>query len=264
MNRAKTGVFPCLCRFNILKKAAMDTIFLESVIKRYRADIGRTEKTVLDNLSFCVKEGTVFGFLGPNGAGKSTTIKILLDFIRPDSGRVLINGVSPDCHEVRKDIGYMSEKPCTYVNMTIMELLSFRASVTGAGKRRGKGYADELLEKTGLVEHKNRPLKNFSKGMLQRASLALALVHDPQILILDEPLSGLDPLMRYEVIGLLRDLKEEGKTIFLSSHILNDIEKVCDEIAILNNGRILFVGRIDDVSIHEGLEEFFVKTLMAS
>ncbi len=239
----------------------MDAIVLESVTKKYRSDIERQEKTVLDNLSFCLKEGTVFGFLGPNGAGKSTTIKILLNFIIPDSGRVFVNGLSPDRHNVRKEIGYMSEKPCVYANMTIGELVSFKSYITGVEKTFGMGYTDRLLEKTGLLEYKNRPLKRFSKGMLQRASLALALVHDPKILVLDEPLSGLDPLMRHEVIELLKDLREQGKTIFLSSHILNDIEKVCDDIAILNKGRIMYAGKIDEASVNDGLENFFVKTL---
>ena len=238
----------------------MDAILLESVTKNYKSGFGR-QKTVLDNISICVKEGMVFGFLGPNGAGKSTTIKILLNFITPDSGRVFLNGGTPDRHDIRKGIGYMSEKPSVYGNMSARELLSFKASVSGVTKIKAKTSIYELLQKVGLSEYKDRPVRQFSKGMLQRLSLALALVHDPQILIFDEPLSGLDPLIRYEVIELLKGLKEEGKTIFLSSHILNDIEKICDEIAILNNGRIKYTGKIDTVSQAEGLENFFVKVL---
>jgi len=238
----------------------MDTIVLESVTKNYKSGFGR-QKTVLDNVSICVKEGIVFGFLGPNGAGKSTTIKILLNFITPNSGKVFLNGKPPDRYEIRKKIGYMSEKPSVYGNMTVRELLSFKASVTGIDRKKVRTYINELLQKVGLLEYKDRPLRQFSKGMLQRSSLALALIHDPQILIFDEPLSGLDPLIRYEVIELLKGLKEEGKTIFLSSHILNDIEKICDEIAILNNGRIKYTGKIDTVSQAEGLENFFVKVL---
>jgi len=191
----------------------------------------------------------------------TTTIKILLNFIIPNSGKILLNGEPPDRHNIRKKIGFMSEKPCIYGNMTIKELLSFKASVTGIGKKKTKPSIDKLLKKVGLFEYSDRSLKQFSKGMLQRSSLALALIHNPDLLILDEPLSGLDPMIRYEVIALLKELKDEGKTIFFSSHILNDLEKICDEIAILDNGQLKFNGKIDSVSMTEGLENFFVKAL---
>lgn len=238
----------------------MDTIVLEFVTKSYKSGLD-PQKTILDNISICVKEGRVFGLLGPNGAGKSTTIKILLNFITPDSGRVFLDGEPPGRYDIRKRIGYMSEKPCLYRNMTVKELLSFKASVIGINRRKAKASINELLQKLGLFGYRDHPLRQFSKGMLQRSSLALALIHDPQILILDEPLSGLDPLIRYEVIELLKVLKEKGKTIFFSSHILNDIEKVCDEIAILNNGQLKYTGKINKVSVSEGLENFFVKVL---
>ncbi len=238
----------------------MVAILLESITKSYKSGF-KPRKVILNNISLSVNEGVVFGFLGPNGAGKTTTIKTLLNFITPDSGKILINGEPPDRYNIRKKIGYMSETPCIYENMNIKELLFFKASVTGIHKNKAKTSIDELIEKVGLIESSDLPLKKFSKGMLQRSSLALAILHDPKILILDEPLSGLDPLIRYDVIELLKNLKKEGKTIFFSSHILNDIEKICDEIAILNRGQLKYTGKVDSESMTEDLENFFVKVL---
>ena len=238
----------------------MDAITLQSVTKTYKTGHGRPT-TILNDLCIKVSKGSVFGFLGPNGAGKSTTIKIMLNFIRPDSGMVLLNGSAPDRKQARKKTGYMSEKPCIYGNMTLSELMTFKAVMAGIKKVSAKPYINNLLERVGLSENRDRPVKQFSKGMVQRSSFALALINDPEILILDEPLSGLDPLIRYEVIELLKDIKTQGKTIFFSSHILNDIEKICDEIAILDKGKIKYTGKIDSISSSKGLENFFVKTL---
>lgn len=235
---------------------------LDSVNKSFLAGINK-RITTIHNLSFSVPEKTVLGFLGPNGAGKSTTIKMVMDFIRPDSGSIKILGQSHKKPTARKRVGFLPEHPYYYDNLSARELLDFLGKVAGMSPRAIRDRGGDLLERLQLTEAADKLLRTYSKGMQQRAGFAAALLHDPDLLILDEPLSGLDPIGRHMIITLLEELKRAGKTIFFSSHILNDIERLCDTVAILNNGRLLFCDSL--IACTNGgvatLEEAFVSII---
>jgi ABC-2 type transport system ATP-binding protein len=201
-------------------------------------------QNVLKSISLNVEKGEVFGFLGPNGAGKSTAINIALGFIRPDAGQVLINGIVSTQKSARKYLGYLPEHPVFYDHLKACELLEFSGLASGMQKQELKTRIDPILEKMELLPFKNRLVKTFSKGMKQRIGLAMAMIANPPILILDEPMSGLDPMGRKLVTNLILEMKSEGKTIFFSSHILNDVETLCDSIAVIHKGQSLYSGDV--------------------
>lgn len=236
-------------------------IEIKKLTKRYRKG-QRSDKPAVDALDLNVKKGEVFGFLGPNGAGKSTVIKILMDFIRPSSGTARINGTPSSDPEGRRKIGYLPENPFFYDHLTAEEVLSF-----GGKANYMKGWhlaqsIDQLLSRLKLSHAKKQRLRTYSKGMVQRTGLALALIHNPEICILDEPMSGLDPLGRRLVADLIMDMRRNGQTVFFSSHILSDIERVCDRVGILNRGRLLFCGDLKgNISANQSLEDFFVQLI---
>lgn len=211
----------------------------------------------LKSLNLEVERGEIFGFLGPNGAGKSTTIKLILDIIRPTSGKVLLFDIDVSNPESRKRVGYLPENPSFYDYLTAEELLWFAGRIHNMDKNRIKKKTGELLELLDLTGAKSTLLRKYSKGMVQRAGLAQALINDPDLLILDEPTSGLDPLGRRNVADLLLDLKKQGKTIFFSSHILHDVETICDRIGIIVDGELSFHGKLSDV-LHQSLQGFEV------
>ncbi len=221
---------------------------------------GRKGKKVLHSLSLLVNKGEVFGFLGPNGAGKSTTIKILLNFLRPDRGSIAIHGCTVGKQEFRQHIGYLPEFPCFYEHLTASETLYLSGRLHGMPKKTLQERADLLLTRLNLNNAAHQRVSGFSKGMKQRLGMANSLIHDPSVLIFDEPMSGLDPLGRNLVKELIQDLKAEGKTVFFSSHILSDIETLCDRIGILHKGNLLYSGDIHTFkSDNKGdLEERFV------
>jgi ABC-2 type transport system ATP-binding protein len=202
----------------------------------------KRHRRILHGISLEVQPNEVFGFIGPNGAGKSTTINLLMGFTRADAGTVHINGISPENPNARLNVGYLPEGPRFYENLTASELLNFAAKSSGVDKAKFKDTVDPLLDKLSILHVKNRAINTYSKGMKQRMGLALALIHDPQTLILDEPMSGLDPIGRNQLKNIILELKAKGKTIFFSSHILNDVETLCDRIGVLHQGRILFCG----------------------
>ncbi|MFZ5776521.1 MAG: ABC transporter ATP-binding protein [Thermodesulfobacteriota bacterium] len=212
---------------------------LQAISKTFASGLS-SRKAAIHDLSFTVPEKTVLGFLGPNGAGKSTTIKMVMDFIRPDKGDIRIFGQSHRESVSRKRVGFLPEHPYYYDNLTARELLDFLGKAAGIPASLIRSRGDALLDRLQLVDAADKLLRSYSKGMQQRAGFAAALLHDPDLLILDEPLSGLDPIGRHMIITLLMELKQQGKTIFFSSHILNDIERLCDSVAILNQGRLLF------------------------
>jgi len=216
----------------------MALIEMNALTKVYKKDFSRKEVYALKSLTLNVEEGEVFGFLGPNGAGKSTAIKLLLNLIRPTSGTVSINGKDVSGRDVRRNIGFLPENPYFYDHLSAKELLWFGGKSCDMDNLAIQERTETLLKELDLIEAMNRPLRSYSKGMVQRAGLALALIHDPKILILDEPMSGLDPMGRRKVFELILRLKGEGKTIFFSSHILHDIERLCDRAAILINGSL--------------------------
>jgi ABC-2 type transport system ATP-binding protein len=201
--------------------------------------------TVLDGISMEVEQGEIFGLLGPNGAGKTTTMKCILGLIHPDSGNIELLGEPIPSHKAKTRIGFLAENPYVYEFLSGREYLIFSAQLHGYPSQICKKKAEDLLAFFHLEEFADRPLRKYSKGMLQRIGLAQALINDPELLILDEPMSGLDPVGRKEVRDLLFSLKNKGCTILFSSHILSDAELLCDRVAILINGKVQIIDRMD-------------------
>ncbi len=235
-------------------------IKLNGISKEFREGINSKKVKALDDLTLNVRRGEVFGFLGPNGAGKSTAIKILVNLIRADKGNASIMDRDVNDTGVRKNIGYLPENPYFYDYLTAEELLWFGGKTSGLSSRTIKERSDELFEQVNLQSARKRQLRTYSKGMVQRAGLALSLIHDPDVAIFDEPMSGLDPLGRKMVGDIILELKSRGKTIFFSSHILTDIEKFCDKVGIIVAGKLRLVGGLSDVLAgNANLEEVFLK-----
>lgn len=196
----------------------------------------------LDNLSFQVEEGEVFGFLGPNGAGKTTTMKLLMGLIFPTSGTARIRGRAIDDVAMHREIGYLPEQPYFYDYLTARELLDYYARFSNYSARERRERVGGFLARVGLAPAADIQLRKFSKGMLQRVGIAQAILHDPPVVILDEPMSGLDPVGRREVRDIIQALKEQGRTVFFSTHILSDAEMLCDRVAVLAGGKLQGVG----------------------
>ena len=210
---------------------------IDHVSKRYQGDFRKRPNQALSNLSLEVLKGEVVGIIGPNGAGKSTTLKTLLGFVRPDQGRVALFGQPPETASVRSRIGYLPENPYLYDNLSAFEHLRFAAKIAGMDKSRRKDEIQRTLELVELADAGHMRIKNYSKGMVQRAALAFALLHKPELLILDEPMSGLDPIGRELVVNIIRDYHAKGNTILFCSHVLVDVERICDKICLLDKGQ---------------------------
>jgi ABC-2 type transport system ATP-binding protein len=217
----------------------MTEIALHNISKTYDPGLFKRKVPAVENLTLDVKRGEVYGLIGPNGAGKSTTIRLLLGLIRPDGGTVLFRGKSLGEAGIQHEIGYLPENPYLYDHLTLRELLEFCGTVSGMLSPVRNARIDLLLERTDMVAAQKRPLRTFSKGMLQRAGICFALLHDPSVVIFDEPMSGLDPLGRKMIFDVVMELKEQGKTIFFCSHILSDVERLCDRIGVLVAGRLV-------------------------
>ncbi|HWP34925.1 MAG TPA: ABC transporter ATP-binding protein [Thermodesulfobacteriota bacterium] len=215
--------------------------------KVYRTGVLRKAVPALDGLTLDVRPGEIFGFLGPNGAGKTTTIKILLGFVRPTSGVARVLGGRPDDPAVRRRLGFMPEQPYFYAYLTGEEFLDYAGQLHGLPRPVRRARAAALLEATGIAHAARLPLRKYSKGMLQRLGLAQALINDPELVILDEPMSGLDPIGRREVRDLILRLRREGRTVFFSTHILSDAETLADRVAILAQGRVVGLGTLDEL-----------------
>ena len=196
----------------------------------------------LDHLSLQVEEGEAFGFLGPNGAGKTTTLKLLMGLIFPTSGTARIRGRSIDDVAMHREIGYLPEQPYFYDYLTARELLDYFARFFGYDAAERRQRVARFLDLVGLSQAADVQLRKFSKGMLQRAGIAQAILHDPQVVFLDEPMSGLDPVGRREVRDIIVQLKQQGRTVFFSTHILSDAEVLCDRVAVLVGGKLQGVG----------------------
>jgi ABC-2 type transport system ATP-binding protein len=221
----------------------------EDLTKDYKVGFWRPRPyRALDRLTLRVQPGEVFGFLGPNGAGKTTTLKLLMQLVFPTSGRAVILGRPVGDLEVRRRIGFLPENPYFYDNLTAEELLTYFASLFGYSASDCRGRATRLLDEVGLGPERRLQLRKYSKGMIQRVGIAQALVNDPDVIFLDEPMSGLDPLGRRDVRALILRLRDEGRTIFFSSHILSDAESLCSRVAIVAGGRLATVGRLQDMA----------------
>ncbi len=226
----------------------MPVIEIENLTHDYQTGFWRKRAVrALDGLSLQVEAGEVFGFLGPNGAGKTTTFKILMRMLKPTSGAARILGCPLDDLRMRARVGYLPEQPYFYDYLTAREFLVYCGALCGLSRAEASKQATALLDQVGLSDAADRRLRKFSKGMLQRVGLAQALINDPEVLFLDEPMSGLDPLGRREARDLIAGLRSRGKTIFFSSHILTDVEAMCDRVAILNCGRLVEMGRLSDI-----------------
>jgi ABC-2 type transport system ATP-binding protein len=196
----------------------------------------------LDNLSLTVEDGEIFGFLGPNGAGKTTTLKLLTGLIFPTRGTARIRGRSIDDIGMHREIGYLPEQPYFYDYLTARELLDYYARFSSYSTIERRGRVARLLERVGLASAADLQLRKYSKGMLQRVGIAQAILHDPQVVFLDEPMSGLDPIGRREVRDIILELRKQGRTVFFSTHILSDAEVLCDRVAVLAGGKLQGVG----------------------
>ena len=208
----------------------------------------------LKGVSFEVGAGEVFGFLGPNGAGKTTTIKAIIGLVRPDAGEISVCGHPHTSVAARRRLGFAPESPAIYQHLSGYEFLLFCAALLRVPGREVAARAAEVLDKVGMAAHAGRPMRTYSKGMLQRVSLAQALLGDPELLILDEPMSGLDPLGRRDVRDLILEQKRRGTTIFFSSHIIPDVETICDRAAVLVGGELRAIGTVRDLLANEAEE----------
>ena len=217
----------------------------------------------VDGLSLSLAPGEIVGFLGTNGAGKTTTIKMITGLLRPDAGEVSVFGGDPSDPAVRARIGYMPEVATYYPYLNARELLAFYGGICGLDAKAVRERTDSLLESVGLADAAKRPLRTYSKGMLQRAGIAQALLNDPDLLVLDEPFTGLDPLARIHFRELLRSLREKGKAVFFSSHELGETELLCDRVAIMKKGRCVYQGAVKDLAGDgaSNLERLFLRTL---
>jgi ABC-2 type transport system ATP-binding protein len=227
----------------------MTAIEILSLEKTYEVGFWRKRpKRALHPLNLTVEDGEIFGFLGPNGAGKTTTLKMLMGLVFPTGGTARILGMELDDPRMKAQIGFLPEQPYFYDYLTARELLKYYGQLSGVDARQLIQKTDEVLERVGLKEAADVQLRKFSKGMLQRAGIAQAILHDPKVVFLDEPMSGLDPMGRREVRNLIEELKSEGKTVFFSTHILSDAETLCDRVAIIHLGKLRRVGAVAELT----------------
>lgn len=239
-------------------------VIFNNISKTYPKAITSKANTALVNLSFTLQKGETLGLIGANGAGKSTAIKLLMDFIRPNEGTIQIFTYSPDHPKLRRNIGYLPEIANFPSHLTVLDLLSFTGTSCNMPNSILRQRSQELLILLDLWAVRRRPLRSYSKGMQQRANFAIALINDPELLILDEPMSGLDPMGRKKIIDLIGQLKDVGKTILFCSHILEDVDRLVDNILLLHKGQKLFFGKPGELAAQEGspsMAEAFVRRI---
>jgi len=224
-----------------------DLIVATGLEKRFRLGLMRKDVHAVAGVSFSVPAGDIFGFLGPNGAGKTTTIKMLTGLIRPSAGSATLLGEPVPSAAARSKVGFLPENPYIYPYLTPLEFVEMCGRLSGLRGAALRDRSRQVLDRTGVLYAADRPARRLSKGMLQRTGLAAALVADPELLILDEPMSGLDPVGRKEVKDLIVEERRAGRTIFFSTHILGDVETLCDRVVILRRGRVVVSGKLDDL-----------------
>ena len=227
--------------------SAVPAIELRGLIKDFSVGLRGVKLRAVDDLSLRVPAGQVFGLLGPNGSGKSTTIKIILGLLEPTAGGCRVFGLPSTQVEARVDVGYLPESPYFYRHLSGRELVRFYARICGLGGAKVAPRVAEVIDWVGLTEAADRLVGTYSKGMLQRIGLAQALVHNPRLVILDEPTSGVDPVGAAAISELILQLKAQGKTVLITSHLLTQIEDICDRVAILDRGRLILDGAVCDL-----------------
>lgn len=227
-------------------------IEIENLIKDFRVGMRGVKLRAVDNVSFRVERGEVFGLLGPNGSGKSTTLKIILGLLRPTSGTCRIFGKNSADVKVRSRIGFLPEAPYFYGYLSGRELVKYYARMCGVPAGKIDAATEDALALTGMTDAASRRVKTYSKGMLQRIGVAQAVVHDPELVILDEPTAGIDPIGSAEIGDAIRAMKARGKTVVLCSHLLGQIEDLCDRVAIMNRGKLVVAGTLDEVLTQRG------------
>ncbi len=220
-------------------------IELEGVVASYRSGFMRKRRVILERIGFKVPKGAIAGYLGVNGAGKTTTIKLIVGINVPDAGKVHVGGQWAGTRASKAMLGYLPENPYFYEYLTPLEALDFYGSLSGLPRADRRKLAEKVLTEVDLRYAENWPVKEFSKGMRQRLGLAQALVHSPELLVLDEPLTGLDPMGRLALREIIARQREAGRTVFFSSHILTDVEAVCDHLVILDSGKIAYEGSVE-------------------
>jgi ABC-2 type transport system ATP-binding protein len=226
---------------------SMTAIETEKLTKEHRIGFWRKRVCVLSQLDLAVHQGEIFGYLGPNGAGKTTTLKLLMGLLRPTSGEARILGRPPGDVRIHQQVGFLPEQPAFYEYLTGRELLNFYGQLLGLDRSIRRERIESLVLQLRIESALDLQLRKYSRGMVQRLGLAQALLNDPKVILLDEPMSGLDPIGRREVRDLLLRLKEEGKTVFFSSHIIPDVEVVCDRVGILVSGRLIAQGSLNEM-----------------
>ncbi|ADE55662.1 ABC transporter ATP-binding protein [Coraliomargarita akajimensis] len=238
-------------------------ISIQGLTKDFSVGMRGVKLRAVDNLSLEVGDNEIFGLLGPNGCGKSTTIKIVLGLLRASQGVCRIFGEPSHAVVARKSVGFLPEAPYFYRYLSGRELVRFYAKVCGVPRAQMRSRVDEVIELVNMTEAANRRVGTYSKGMLQRIGLAQALVHDPRLVILDEPTAGVDPLGSAAIAQIIRELKAQGKTVLVSSHLLAQIEGLCDRVAILHRGRLIREGTVDSLLQDQAAESLVVEGLSA-
>jgi ABC-2 type transport system ATP-binding protein len=232
---------------------------IENISKFFPVPLRRQRVQAVKNLSLVVQPGQVYGLLGPNGCGKSTTLKILLGLVTPNSGRALVFGKDSREYRSRRDIGFLPENPYFHKFLTAAELLSFHGKICGLSGKKLTARIDELIDLVGLRDARDRRVGGFSKGMLQRIGLAQALVHDPGLVVLDEPTAGVDPAGSHQIRDLILNLKKRGKTILLTSHLLEQVQEICDRVGIMARGEMIREGPLEDLVRVKNQTEFVIE-----
>jgi ABC-2 type transport system ATP-binding protein len=222
-------------------------IVTENLTKDYHTGFRMQTVRAIENLNLEVESREIFGFLGPNGAGKTTTIKVLVGLAKPTSGRAIVLGKPSTDVPIKKQIGFLPESPYFYEYLNPVEYLQLCAQLSAIDSSQQKKQVEKYLKLVRLERFTKMPIKGFSRGMLQRLGIAQALIHNPEVVILDEPMGGLDPIGRREFRDIILNLKTQGKTIFFSTHILADVEMICDRVGILLNGKLISTGRLDEI-----------------
>jgi len=218
----------------------MPAVEVSHIVKSY------ADKAVVNDLSFSVAQGEVFGLIGPNGAGKTTTIRMMMDIIKPDSGEVTVLGEK--LSEASKNkLGYLPEERGLYRKLTVVDSIIYLASLKGMDRRSAEKRADELLEQTGMLPHKGKKIEELSRGMGQIIQFIVTIIHSPELVILDEPFAGLDPVNRELLKGMVADLRSQGKAMILSTHQMNEVEELCDRILMINHGRSVLYGKLSEI-----------------